>query len=293
MSLQAADLSTPEIEALLRWYVDSGVDIALDEAPHDRFAEGIAEAEARRLKAEEARNAPPAAPGAAAVKPPLPGRTASLTPMRPAPLSMAPDEAAQAARALASGADSLEALRAAMEAFDGCALKRTASQMVFADGNPQARLMLVGEAPGADDDREGRPFSGAAGRLLDAMLDAIGLSRADVYLTHVAPWRPPGNRKPTAPETAICLPFAQRHIELAGPDVLVCLGDSAVQALLGQRDGILRARGKAYDYACGGRMIPAFAMLNPDFLLRQPVHKRLAWEDLRALKKALDALAPR
>lgn len=289
MSLQAADLSTLEIEALLRWYVDSGVDIALDEAPHDRFAEAIAEADARRLKAEEARNAP-----APAGKPPLPGRAASLTPMRPMPAAAAsPDEAAQAARALASGADNLEALRTAMEGFDGCALKRTASQMVFADGNPQARLMLVGEAPGADDDREGRPFSGAAGRLLDAMLDAIGLSRADVYLTHIAPWRPPGNRKPTAPETAICLPFAQRHIELAGPDVLVCLGDTAVQALLGQRDGAMRARGKAYEYACGARIVPTFAMLNPDFLLRQPVHKRLAWEDLRALKKLLDDLPPR
>ena len=290
MSLQAADLSGQEIEALLRWYVDSGVDIALDETPHDRFAEGLAEAEARRQKAEEARNAPPAPAG----KPPLPGRTASLTPMRPMPAAAAsPDEAALAARALAAGADTLEALRAAMEAFDGCALKRTASQMVFADGNPQARVMLVGEAPGADDDREGRPFSGAAGRLLDRMLDAIGLSRADVYLTHVAPWRPPGNRKPTAPETAICLPFALRHIELAAPDVLVCLGDTAVQALLGQRDGIMRARGKPYEYAYGGRTIPTFAMLNPDFLLRQPVHKRLAWEDLRALKKTLDTLASR
>lgn len=287
MSLQAADLSTPEIEALLRWYVDSGVDIALDETPHDRFSEGIADAEARRLKAEEVRNAPPA------VKPPLPGRSASLTPIRPIPPTLAPDEAVQAARALASGVGTLEALRAAMEAFDGCALKRTASQMVFADGNPQARVMLMGEAPGADDDREGRPFSGAAGRLLDAMLDAIGLSRADVYLTHVAPWRPPGNRKPTAPETATCLPFAQRHIELVAPDMLVCLGDTAVQALLGQRDGILRARGKAYEYALGARTLPAFAMLNPDYLLRQPLHKRLAWEDLRGLKKALDELAPR
>lgn len=289
MSLQAADLSTPEIEALLRWYLDSGVDIALDEAPHDRFAEALAEAEARRLKAEEARNAPPAPTG----KPPLSGRSATLTPMRPAPASVAPDEAAQAARALASGAETLEALRAAMEAFDGCALKRTASQMVFADGNPQARVMFVGEAPGADDDREGRPFSGAVGRLLDAMLDSIGLSRADVYLTHIAPWRPPGNRKPTAPETAICLPFAQRHIELAEPDVLVCLGDSAAQALLGQRDGILRARAKTHEYAAGARTLPAFAMLNPDYLLRQPLHKRLAWEDLRALKKLLDALPPR
>lgn len=287
MSLQAADLSMPEIEALLRWYVDSGVDIALDGVPHDRFAEGIAEAETRRLKAEEASNAPPA------VKPPLPGRSASLTPIRSVPATLAPDEAVQAARALASGAGTLEALRAAMEAFDGCALKRTASQMVFADGNPQARVMLMGEAPGADDDREGRPFSGAAGRLLDAMLDAIGLSRADVYLTHVAPWRPPGNRKPTAPETTICLPFALRHIELVAPDVLVCLGDTAVQALLGQRDGAMRARGKPYEYACGARILPAFAMLNPDFLLRQPLHKRLAWEDLRGLKKALDELAPR
>ncbi len=291
MGLQAADLSGREIEALLRWYVDSGVDIALDEAPHDRFAEGIAEAEARRQKAEEARSAPPPA---TAGKPPLPGRSASPTPMRPLPAAAtSPDEAALAAHALAGGADTLEALRAAMEAFDGCALKRTASQMVFADGNPQARVMLVGEAPAADDDREGRPFSGAAGRLLDRMLDSIGLSRADVYLAHVVPWRPPGNRKPTAPETATCLPFAQRHIELAAPDVLVCLGDTAVQALLGQRDGILRARGKPYEYAYGSRTVPALATLNPDFLLRQPLHKRLAWEDLRALKKTLDTLASR
>ena len=154
-----------------------------------------------------------------------------------------------------------------MDAFEGCALKRTASRLVFADGNPQARIMVMGEAPGAEEDQEGRPFVGRAGRLLDLMLGAIGLDREQVYLANVVPWRPPGNRKPTAQETAMCLPFARRQIELVAPDYLVCLGGEAMQALLGVKDPITKARGRAYEYELEGGLAPrsirAFVMLPP------------------------------
>jgi DNA polymerase len=212
----------------------------------------------------------------------------------PAPSSepppVAPDEASRAARALASGARSLEELRALLEKFDGCALKRTATQLVFADGAPDARVMLVGEAPGGDEDRIGRPFVGRAGQLLDRMLAAIGLDRSTVYIANVVPWRPPGNRAPTLQETAACLPFIRRQIELVGPKVLVCLGGSSAQTLLGLKEGITRARGRWFDYALDGATIPALPMLHPAYLLRQPAQKRAAWRDLRTLAQALKTL---
>jgi DNA polymerase len=153
--------------------------------------------------------------------------------------------------------------------------------------------MFVGEAPGGDEDRVGRPFVGRAGQLLDRMLTSIGLDRTKVYIANVVAWRPPGNRTPTLQETAICLPFIQRQIELVDPDVLVCVGASAAQTLLGLKEGITRARGKWFDYPAGGRTIKALTMLHPAYLLRQPAQKRAAWRDLRALARALDALPPR
>jgi uracil-DNA glycosylase len=204
------------------------------------------------------------------------------------PGTQSPDEGERSARALAEAAADLETLRAAMADFEGCALKRTATQLVFADGVPGSRVMLVGEAPGAEEDRTGRPFVGRAGQLLDRMLASIGLDRQTVYIANVVPWRPPGNRTPTPQETQMCLPFIERQIELANPEYLVCLGGSAVRTLLRAEGGVMRTRGSWFTYPReGARQIPALAMLHPAFLLRQPAHKRFAWADMRALATAL------
>lgn len=268
---------------ILRWYSDMGVDIALDETPHDHFAEGAALLAAK----PPAPQAPePEAEAAPARVVQLPQRNAP----RPEPVARVagPDAGIQSARTLAAACRTLDELRAAWTAFDGCALKTTATQLVFADGNHAARIMLVGEAPGADEDRQGLPFVGRAGQLLDKMLAAIGLDRTKVYIANIIPWRPPGNRVPTPQESAACLPFITRQIELANPDFLVCLGGSSAQTLLETKEGIMRARGRWFDYAAGERTIPALAMLHPAYLLRQPVHKRLAWRDLRELKKRVE-----
>ncbi|MBS0244989.1 MAG: uracil-DNA glycosylase [Proteobacteria bacterium] len=257
---------------LLAFYLDAGVDALVGEEPVDRFA---------------AVEAPPAAPRTAAQRP------APVAPARPAaaaaPTVIAPDEAAMAARAAAKSAATLDELRAILEGFDGCALKATATRTVFADGNPQARVMLVGEAPGRDEDIEGLPFVGRSGKLLDQMLKAIGLDRTSVYIANIVPWRPPGNRTPTPQESAICLPFILRQIELADPDILVCLGGPSAQTLLNIKDGITKTRGKWFTFDTGKREIRAIATFHPAFLLRSPLQKRFAWRDLLAIKKALDS----
>ena len=198
-----------------------------------------------------------------------------------------PDAAVMAAREAARNAASLEELRDILGRFEGCALRTTATQLVFADGNPKARVMFVGEAPGRDEDIEGLPFIGRSGKLLDRMLAAIGLDRTSVYIANIVPWRPPGNRTPTPQESAICMPFTLRQIELAGPDVLVCMGGPSAQTLLNVRDGILKTRGRWFAYQTGTREIRAIATLHPAYLLRQPLQKRLAWRDFLAIKKAL------
>ena len=180
----------------------------------------------------------------------------------------------------------MPALRAALAAFDGCGLKETASNLVFADGNPDADLMLIGEAPGADEDRRGPPFVGVSGQLLDHMLASIGRDRGSCYITNMLPWRPPGNRQPTAAELAACLPFLRRHIQLAAPRVLVFVGGTSAKTLLARSEGIMRLRGRWYDYAPGGERapIPALAIFHPAYLLRSPAQKALAWRDLLTLK---------
>jgi DNA polymerase len=203
----------------------------------------------------------------------------------PAP---APDAAIASAREAARTAPTLAALRALLENFDGCALKNTATRLVFADGNPEARIMFVGEAPGRDEDIEGLPFVGRSGKLLDRMIGAIGLDRSKAYIANVIPWRPPGNRTPTPQETQICLPFIQRQIELVDPDVLVTLGNPATQSLLQTRDGIMRTRGRWVDYDTGTRKIRALATFHPAYLLRSPSYKRLSWQDMRSIAKALE-----
>ena len=284
--IDAAQMTRAELDALLRWYEAMGVDMAVDDQPHDRFAEFAAEAARPRAEAGEAR-AQPGAPARAA-----PAAPALMREPIQKVLAATAGDVTRAAQEAAAAATTLDELRAALDAFEGCSLKRTASQLVFSDGNPQARIMLVGEAPGADEDRAGRPFVGRAGHLLDLMLASIGLDREKVYIANVVPWRPPGNRTPTPAEMAICLPFTRRQIELVSPDYLVCLGAAATQTLLGVKDGIGRARGRAYEYELGGagepRNIRAFAMLHPAYLLRQPANKKYAWADLRALKKVIE-----
>ena len=254
----------------LRWWIRAGVSDALDEAPHDRFAESVAAKDRPGpAQAREPSRAPPDADSSAQS-------------------GKAPGAAETSAHALAETAPDLEALRAAMAGFEGCTLKRTATQLVFADGVPGSRVMFVGEAPGGDEDRMGRPFVGRAGQLLDRMLAAIGLDRRHVYIANVVPWRPPGNRTPTAQETQACLPFIRRQIDLVDPEILVCLGGSAVQTLLGVSGGITRARGAWFDYQRdSGPPIRALAMFHPAYLLRQPAQKRLAWADMRTLANAL------
>lgn len=260
----------PTIRELLAFYLEAGVDCALSEEPVDRLAE------------EPIVEERPAAPR------PAPFRSANPA---PAPLLAEPDAAITSAREIAPRAATLEELRSLLERFDGCALKATATQLVFADGNPQARIMFVGEAPGRDEDLEGRPFVGRSGKLLDLMMAAIGLDRTSAYIANIIPWRPPGNRDPSPQETQICLPFIRRQIELVDPDVLVCLGKPSSQAVLDLKDGIMKTRGRWFDYHTGTRTIRAMATFHPAYLLRQPIHKRLAWQDLRAVRKALAASA--
>ena len=192
-----------------------------------------------------------------------------------------------AARAAAKSASSLEALRAIMQDFEGCALRTTAKQLVFGDGSPEARLMFVGEAPGSEEDQRGVPFVGRSGQLLDRMLGAIGIARAEVYIANIVPWRPPGNRDPSIHETQICLPFIQRQIELVDPQVLVCLGKPSTATLLGVTDGIRRTRGRWFTYKAETRDIRAMPTYHPAYLLRTPIEKRLAWRDFLSIRKAL------
>lgn len=288
--IDAGHMTHAELDALLRWYEAMGVDIAIEDEPHDRFADFAAEAAKPRAPAPEPVRA---GGGGPARKAPLAPPPALMGEPIQRALAASAQDVTRSAQEAASAAATLDELRAALEAFEGCTLKRTASRLVFADGNPQARIMLVGEAPGADEDREGRPFVGRAGRLLDLMLGAIGLDREKVYIANTVPWRPPGNRTPTPQETAICLPFIRRQIELVAPDYLVCLGAAATRAVLGAKDGIMRARGRTYEYQIESgeepRNIRAFAMLHPAYLLRQPLHKKAAWADFRALRKAIES----
>jgi uracil-DNA glycosylase len=269
---------------LLDFYREAGVDALLEETPTDRFASDQASA-APAARAEVAR--PKAEASAAATARSVPARERELASRAAAAVPTSPDAAVMAARAAAKSAASLEELRAMLERFEGCALRATATQVVFADGNPQARVMFVGEAPGRDEDIEGLPFVGRSGKLLDRMMAAIGLDRTSVYIANIVPWRPPGNRTPTPQESAICLPFTLRQIELADPDILICLGNPSTQTLLNSKDSILKTRGRWFSFHTGTREIRAMATLHPAYLLRQPLQKRLAWRDFLAIKKAL------
>ncbi|MDE2462979.1 MAG: uracil-DNA glycosylase [Alphaproteobacteria bacterium] len=254
----------------LAWLVAAGADEAVLDVPADRF---------RRIDAEAERQ-PGALPPSPGSKPPSEGPAAPLV---PDPISRANE--------LAASCNSLEALRAALEAFEGCPLKTAAKSTVFADGIAGAKILCIGEAPGAEEDKAGKPFVGRAGQLLDRMLAAIGLSRQqNVYITNVLNWRPPGNRVPSPEEAAICLPFLRRHIELAAPELIILLGGTAVRHVSGRTDGILRLRGTWLEYFAAGKMVPMMPTLHPAYLLRQPAQKRLAWHDLQEIRARIHAL---
>lgn len=264
-------LNDAEAHAVLEWYRAVGVDVAVGEVPVDRFA------------------ASKAAPGRA------PGLSAAASAMLTAqPAAPAPDLAAivvnadpSETRTLAAAAQTLEQLRAAMDAYDGCVLKKRATQLVFADGNPEAEIMLVGEGPGADEDRIGKPFVGRAGILLDKMLASIGLDRSTVYIANMVPWRPPGNREPTPEELALCAPFLHRQVELVGPKILVTLGNTPTQALFETKSGITRTRGQWRELTINGHTMQALPTLHPAYLLRQPAAKAQAWRDMLSLRAAM------
>lgn len=289
------DSGLPDLRELLLFYADAGADEALEDSPVDRFAES-----APLRRGAGASGGALSANGTPDTRPELTLRGAETDrsgreartlppPVRPEPSVVVPDEA-QAARAreLARSAATLDELREILAGFDGCNLKTTAKNLVFADGNPQADVMFVGEAPGRDEDLEGLPFVGRSGRLLDLMLAAIGLDRSRVYIANVIPWRPPGNRTPTPIETEICRPFIERQVELANPKVLVTLGGPSAKLLLHASEGVLRLRGNWRSHTtAAGVTIPAMPTLHPAYLLRNPAHKRLAWRDFLEIKAKL------
>ncbi|MDZ5647380.1 uracil-DNA glycosylase [Nitrospirillum sp. BR 11828] len=291
-------IDTAKAVADLAWLVEIGADEAINDQPTDWT-------QVASRRAPTAREAGPARSPASAPPAAAPGRSA--TPPEKNSPALAADgplgvtEARASARSAAMAATTLEALHKALLAFDGCPLRQTASSTVFADGNPKARVMLIGEAPGEQEDRQGKPFVGPAGALLDKMLAAIGLDRhaeepeKAVYISNILPWRPPGNRNPTDSEIAACLPFIQRHVEIADPDILVFLGGISAKTLLAKTEGITRLRGRWFDYGSPGltRPLPALALLHPAYLLRNPGAKRETWRDLLSLREKLRALPPR
>ena len=266
--------------AALRWLVEAGADEAIGEQPQDR------------LSAQEIEKQPPTPRPGPSPRQEAPARAQHRPMPRPpisAPLASSQNVVASAREAAAAAQD-LEELKAALAAFDGCALKATASNLCFADGNPEAKIMILGEAPGAEEDRQGLPFVGPAGRFMDRMLSFIGLDRSSVYISNILFWRPPGNRTPTPAEIAACLPFVERHIDLVDPAYLMFVGGISAKTLLGRKEGILRLRGQWYHYQTPGlpRPIPALATLHPAYLLRQPAQKRLAWQDFLSFKRVLE-----
>lgn len=283
--------STPfdpaSLRDLLAFYADAGVDMALEETPQDR----LAEPPARPVKPPSPPASQPQATARRAVRDPAP-QMAATAPQFGGQVAV-PDEAqALRARDMAREAKSIDELQEILAGFNGCNLKFTAKNLVFADGNPKADLMLVGEAPGREEDLEGKPFVGRSGKLLNRILAAIGRDRTNTYISNVIPWRPPGNRDPSPMETEICRPFIERHIELAKPRVLVTLGNPSTKLLLNTKTGIMRMRGTwAVHVTAGGLQIPTMPTLHPAYLLRNPAHKKLSWQDFLAVQMKLGELA--
>ena len=255
---------------LLQWYIDAGVDECIGEEPVDRYA------------VVASRPAPP---------PPQKQQKSALPPVEAKPANAPANGPMLSARSLAAAANSVEDLRQALLTFEGCALKRTATNLVFCDGNPEARIVFIGEAPGAEEDRQGVPFVGASGQLLDRILASIGLDRTHVLIANTVFWRPPGNRDPTTMETATCLPFVERLMELVNPDVIVALGAAAARSLLGRSEGVGRLRGHWYPFSTPRmvRPVPATTTYHPAYLLRTPGQKRAVWRDFLGIRKKLES----
>jgi uracil-DNA glycosylase family 4 len=293
------------LAALLDWYREMGVDTAVADQPVNWLERGdVAPGAAFRLGSDspplggeglgrippsDVRESPPFYPS------PQGGRVSparSVPPPRPDPrpgfAATPPDAAELTARTVATSAATLEELETALRAFDGCGLKATAKNLCFYRGAPHARLMIIGEAPGRDEDLEGKPFVGRAGQLLDKMLAAIGLKEQDVHITNVVYWRPPGNRTPTPQEAQVCRPFLERQMELVEPEIVLLLGGAAAKQVLGTTEGIMRVRGKWREIEIGGRPVKTMATLHPAYLLRTPAAKRQAWRDLLAVQAALE-----
>ncbi len=267
------EMNAEQAAALFAWYRAMGVDEIIGDAP---YCEMVHEPFAQRGAMETASPLPLNASHEV--------RETSVVPANPD---------AMVARDLASTASSISDLRAILETFDGCGLKKTAKRLCFSRGAENARVMLIGEAPGKDEDDQGLPFVGRAGQLLDRMLASIQLSEADCYITNLVFWRPPGNRTPSLEEVQVCLPFVKRQIDLVKPQILVFLGNAAAKQLTGATDGILKLRGRWLSYKAetmaNETPIRAMATLHPAYLLRTPIAKRLAWRDLLLIREALDA----
>ncbi|MGZ6021848.1 MAG: uracil-DNA glycosylase [Rhizomicrobium sp.] len=269
--------SREESLAALNWLVEAGADEATGDAPVDRFSARAAVA--------------PVVPQAAATAPKaVPRSNPPLAQIKPTTLVPLATDGFGSAVEIAAKCRTLAELRSAMESFEGSQLKKLATNTVFADGNPNSRIMFIGEAPGHEEDRAGLPFVGRAGKLLDKMMAAIGLDRTRAYIINVMPWRPPDNRNPDPGEVAMCIPFLRRHIELAQPRIMIMLGAVSARHVLGLNDGIMKLRGRWLEYRIGTEMIPVLPTLHPAYLLRQPAHKKLAWRDLQAVADKLDAL---
>ena len=283
MSLTQApstDLDHAQLAAILRWYVDMGVDIAIEEEAQNRFT-------------EVARPAPIAAPQEPARQARAPqtfSAAANSGRSVDAAAALSIEAAVQVARESAARATTLDELRAELMAFEGCILKRSATNFVFADGDPKSRIMFVGDAPGDEDDRQGLPFTGPPGRLLERMLKSIKLDRDKVWLTNLLPWRVPGKRRATPQEIAVCLPFLMRQIVLIKPAILICMGDDAAQTLMGLKGSVIHNRGVWQELAPeGGGVFRAIAILAPSYVLRASGAKRTVWRDLIEIRKAIDA----
>lgn len=272
------------LKALIAWWEEAGIEL---EAPIQRPRA----APASRPSAAAAGSSSPSP--ARDTQPPAPQRTATAAAARAAGYGQPADDG-PSARELAAGAATLDALQAAIAQFEGCPLKRTARNTVFARGNREARIMVVGEAPGKEEDEQGLPFVGRSGQLLDRMFASIGLGPDDLYISNILNWRPPGNRTPTQEEITMCLPFIERHIALKAPDILVVAGGISAQSLMRTSTGITRLRGQWGEYALRdaageptGRTIPVLPVFHPSYLLRRPPEKRLAWQDMLALEGRL------
>jgi len=271
MEYNPAPIDNGDIATLLRWYMDSGVDDSTGLETIDHFSRPDMPQHPQKISATISQ----------------PGHQA-----RTVPVLLPVEEIAREAQKQADCCKTLTELKEVISNFDGCLLKRTATHTVFADGNPDSHIMLIGDAPGDHEDREGTAFTGEVGELLDRMLGAIGLERAqDFYVTNILPWRPPGNRKPTDEEITVCLPFIKKHIELFNPELIILLGGISANNLLGSTAGIARLRGTWKDYDLKGRKIPVRALFHPVYLLKQPRAKGAAWQDLLEIKAKIGGLS--